>query len=91
MSYSEKEIYENKIHDCVRKILVVCAEHKIPVFMTFAVADDGEKTIYKNEMLSAKALDQDLSNDQIAKHALVTDGFDVVPEVKDPVYIEDEK
>lgn len=59
--------------------------------MTFAVADDGEKTIYKNEMLSAKALDQDLSNDQIVKHALVTDGFDVVPEVKDPVYIEDEK
>ena len=54
-------------------------------------ADDGEKTIYKNEMLSAKALDQDLSNDQIVKHALVTDGFDVVPEVKDPVYIEDEK
>lgn len=42
-------------------------------------------------MLSAKALDQDLSNDQIVKHALVTDGFDVVPEVKDPVYIEDEK
>lgn len=78
--FNATQIYENKVEDLARQILVICNEAKIPVFMAFAVKDDENGTLYANEMLTANALGiEDMKDDQIYKHGNVASGFETVP------------
>ena len=36
-TFYKKDIYESKIKDYVKKIMLMCDEYEIPMFMTFAV------------------------------------------------------
>ena len=79
LAFSKEDIYNESIKKLVGQILIECDHNKIPVFMTFAVKDGRNGTVYKTEMLSAAAEEVTLKDDRIAKHALVMNGFDVVP------------
>lgn len=89
MAYSKQDAYNSEIKEYVKEILLKCSKHHIPVFMTFAVADNEKGTTYINEMLSAAGEGRILHNDQIVKHALVSGGFEVVPKKEAPVFEED--
>ena len=86
--YSKNELYENRIKDYVKRILILCEEYQIPVFMTFALENTDTETVYETEMLSAAFEGKQLTDDKIAKHALVMNGFEVVPENMSPRYID---
>ena len=77
------EIFNESTKPHVKEILLLCDQYHIPAFMTFAVANgEGAKdggTDYITEMLSSAAEDVSLVNDNIVRHALVVDGFDVAP------------
>lgn len=87
--YSASEEYKSEIHDLVVKVLLLCDQYKIPVFMTFAVENGLSGTRYMNEMLSPEMEGRVLTDDQIAKHALVMNGFEVVPSITEPDFEEE--
>ena len=87
--YNRKDLYDKYVKEYVRKILLVCDSYHIPMFMTFAVANDKDGTTYVNEMLSAAAEGEVLKDDKLVKHALVTDGFTVVPKITIPSFEEE--
>lgn len=86
MGYSKKKEYDREIKELVKTLLLRCDKHKIPIFISLAVEDDGRDTKYVTEMLSAANLGVSLKKDNLVKFALVTSGFDVVPERKAPIY-----
>lgn len=85
MAYSKMNEYDNEIKELVKKLLIQCDKHSIPVFLTMAVGDSSTGTSYITEMLSPAALGVKLKDDKIAKHALVVDGFEVVPYKSGPL------
>ena len=88
--YNKEKEYDTRIKEYVKTILLICEQEKIPVFMSFAVANENNETTYVNEMVSAGFENVVLYDDHIARHALVVNGFDVTPRVIRPV-IEEER
>ena len=70
-----KDALTNKIEE----LLEICQLNGVPMFVTVALSDDGEKTEYYNQMFSAAAHDIHLTDDQIAGHILISNGFKAVP------------
>ena len=77
--FDKSRTYEKKLKELVKKILLICNAEQIPVILSFAVADDGNTTTYISEMLSAAAIGSSLTEDKIARHAAVINGFKVIP------------
>ena len=75
-NYSKKAIYNSKIKPLVKKIQLACDEYKLPMFMTFAVENTPNNTVYVNEMHSAAACETVLTNDRLVKHALILNDFE---------------
>ena len=88
-TYSKKAIYNSKIKPLVKKIQLACDEYKLPMFMTFAVENTPNHTVYVNEMHSAAACETVLTNDRLVKHALILNDFEVVPAIHKPLYEEE--
>lgn len=86
--YYKKDVYEQEIKDVVKKLLLLCDQHHMPVFLTIPVANTDTGTEYVTEMQSALSAGANLKNDMLVKHALVVNGFEVVPMVQRPVYEE---
>lgn len=78
MNVDLKKEYAAEIAPLVLELKKKCYEHNIPMFFCAAVADNGKTTEYKNEMLSAEIVRQNLSDDRIAKMVNVVLGYDVV-------------
>lgn len=89
MDFNRREDYEKHVKDLVRQVLLACDYYKIPVFMSFAVENGRDGTAYVNEMLSAAAEGVTLRDDKLVKHALVMDGFSVVPKITIPSFEEE--
>ena len=87
--FNKKSEYDNEIKKKKKKVLLLCEKAKIPVFMTFAVTNEKGETTYINEMLSAGFEGVVLYDDQIAKHALVYNGFEVVPKRLQPTIVDE--
>lgn len=83
--YDCREAYEAEIKEKVKNIMLACDKYKIPMFITFAVANSHETTDYISEILSPTVQGRDLKKDLIAKHALVMSGFEVRPSVQFPM------
>lgn len=79
MKFNKTNSYEQEIKSYVKKILLLCERERIPAFFTFAIKNEGKDTDYITEMISATSVDVSLKNDKIARHALITAGFDAVP------------
>lgn len=75
MTLEEKKEITQKIDE----LLELCQYRNVPMFVSVAVEDDGKTTTYHNRMHSAKAHNINLTDDQIAKHMLIANGFAAVP------------
>lgn len=82
--FSKKSVFESKIRELSREILMHCSQHQIPVFMSFAVENDDEKTTYVNELLSPAFLGVELTDNKFPNHALVMDGWRTIPPFQRP-------
>lgn len=69
------KIAEKKLNE----LFLHCQAYNIPMFGTIAVSDTGETTYYINSAFSAAGHLINLKDDQIRKHMLVANGFEVVP------------
>ena len=70
---------KNEIIKKIDELLELCQYRNAPMFVTVAMDDDGNATTYHNRMYSAKAHNIKLSDDHIAKHMLIANGFAAVP------------
>ena len=85
MLYMEKEKfdyskeYDEKIKPLIFKLRKQCYHAGIPMFVTCAVADDGNKTTYKSEMLSPRVTQKEVSQNYIADMVNILNGFTTIP------------
>ena len=70
--------YTQEIEPLVNQIIEKCNDLKIPMFMTFALADNGKDTTYKNRMIDAPYLDVKLSKNNIVDHMNIVNGFTTI-------------
>lgn len=77
--YDKTAVYHSKIQELATKLRQLCYENKIPMFLTFAVKDDGKETAYESEMVSAGVLELKLAQNKVAGMANVLNGFSTVP------------
>ena len=74
-AYDRREQFEKIILPSVQEIMSLCSSMGIPAFMTFAVANSDEGTIYERRIVHAIAK-QDLKDDALAALLLKLNGFD---------------
>lgn len=63
----------------IEELLDICQLNGIPMFVCIVTDNSEEGTKYYNQLYSAKAHAIDLTDDQIAKHILIANGFKAVP------------
>ena len=74
----EKHI-KKELENKVKNLLDFCYIHRIPIFISAAVEDDGTETKYYNQMFGARSHDIKLVDDKIEKMMLIAAGFEPVP------------
>ena len=62
-----------------REALELCQIYKVPMFATFVTENDELGTKYKNIVYNGASHLVNLQDDNIRKHMLVSNGFEVVP------------
>lgn len=77
--FDKTDIYENEVLPIVEHLRMVCSKNEIPMFLTIAVKNDDNGTVYKNEMISAVSAGIHLKNEHLVNHVNVMNGFDTVP------------
>ena len=80
--FDKKEIYEDFVEEKILELVRLCNQHKLPFFMTVAVANDDNHTEYKSNMYASATNDIMLSEDHFPKHVNVLNGFETVPKRK---------
>lgn len=70
--------YSAEIAPLVQELKEKCYALGMPMFFCAAVAENENETSYRNEMLSAEIVRQNLKDDRIAKMVNVVMGYDVV-------------
>lgn len=89
--YDKEQVYKQRLKKLVTDLKLICISEKIPMFITFAVADDGNKTKYIHDMVLSAA-GRELSENRIAKILLYLNRFPVsMPDyiLKDIAELED--
>ena len=79
MSYTKEDFYKSTLEKAIGDIQARCFNEGIPCFMTFAIADDDNKTTYRTEVVSPAAAGRELSDDHIYRHMSILSGFSTVP------------
>ncbi len=72
--YNKEQTYKQRLKKLVTDLKLICISEKIPMFVTFAVADDGSSTKYIHDMVLSAA-ERDLSENRIAKILLYLNRF----------------
>ena len=75
---SSKEV-QNVITKKMNELLELCQIYKLPMFVSVAIENNSENTVYKNCMFGGRVHEIILSDDQIQNHILVANGFKAVP------------
>ncbi|MST67431.1 hypothetical protein FYJ57_12060 [Lachnospiraceae bacterium BSM-380-WT-5A] len=76
--FDKSKEFETKAEPLLQELLKVCKFYEIPLFITVCPKSEPEKTWYYNDHVSTVINHQKLFDDQIKKHILVADGFDVI-------------
>lgn len=85
--YNKRDVFNQHIKKKMDEFAKECSLRGVPMFVTCAIEDTEDKTIYESDMVSAITNDITLNEDKIVKMANVLNGFDVVERDKTP-YIE---
>ena len=70
---------QKELSGLMDKLLEFCQMNKVPMFCSVAVKNNEEVTEYMNTTYGSKSHIINLTDDQIRKHILVSNGFDAVP------------
>lgn len=73
--YEADKEQKKEIEEKIKELLELCQINRIPMFLSVALQNDKNGTKYKNIMYSAKVHDIRLTDDQIEKHILISNGF----------------
>jgi len=76
-SLSDDELAE--LESLCVQLLEFCHIHELPMFFTAAVKGNNDVTEYKRITYGPDSHNINLKDNQIRKHILVADGFEVVP------------
>lgn len=79
MSLAISEVSIKAAKEKIEELLDICQLNGIPMFVCIVTDNNEEGTKYYNQLYSAKAHAIDLTDDQIAKHILIANGFKAVP------------
>lgn len=82
--YDKKAEAEELFKEYISKFSTACHENGIPFLCVAAVADDGEKTVWKADGLTPGALGVKISEDRIRKAIAVLGGFEDLVGMKEP-------
>lgn len=88
--YNKTKKYEDDILPLMKRILIYCNEYNIPMFATFAVSDDGKKTTYNTEVVTAASLGLTISEDHLVKHASILSGWDTIPVAQPSEFLDED-
>lgn len=77
--YQINEDVEKKLNAALDEVLSICQVNNFPVFISAAVANDKDRTEYKNLIYSSTAHFINLKDDKIRKYMLIANGFEAVP------------
>lgn len=77
--FDKSKEFEIKAEPLLQELLKVCKFYEIPLFITACPKSECAKTWYRNYHVSTTINHQILQDDQIRKHLLVANGFDVIP------------
>lgn len=67
-----------KVEAALLKLKETCQMLNVPMFATVAVENNDEKTIYNSIVNGAGSHDMKLTNDQIRKHILIANQFEII-------------
>lgn len=77
--FDKRTEFETKAEPLLQELVKVCKFYEIPLFITACPESECAKTWYRNYHVSTTINHQILQDDQIRKHILVANGFDVIP------------
>ena len=80
--FNKTDIYENEIEKKIYELLRLCNKEQLPVFVSVAVKNDEEGTLYKNEMFASATNNIFLKDDFFPNFVNVTNGFRTIPPAK---------
>lgn len=79
MSFAISEVATKAAKEKIEELLDICQLNGIPMFVCIVTDNSEEGTKYYNQLYSAKAHAIALTDDQIARHILIANGFKPVP------------
>lgn len=82
-NYNRQPDYDSKIKPVLTELMLLCSELSIPAFISLAVQNDMDKTIYVNDMISAPNLGITLKENKFFDYVNILNGFITVPEQRD--------
>lgn len=77
--YDKTDVFKTEIQQKLDELMILCSQHQIPMFVTFAVKNTVNDTEYYNDQISCANADVTLTNNLIPKLVDVMNGFDVIP------------
>lgn len=77
--YRTEKYVEEELDKALNKVMYICQMHKIPLFISAAIENTDDETVYKNAVYSATSNYINLADDKIRKYMLVTNGYEPVP------------
>lgn len=76
-NFDKRSIYDNSIEPIINELKQVCVANDIPFCVSFAVANNEKKTVYKNDGYLASSIGMKLTDDRFKKILLVCCNADV--------------
>ena len=77
-SFDKSNVFVEKLCPIIAQLDKICAEEKIPYFLTIATANNADGTHYENSARSPAPMGVELSDDIIINHVKVSAGFEVI-------------
>lgn len=81
MEYNKNKEYHEEIEPLVNELTLKCRIANMPCFISVAVENTKENTSYINDAVTPHSVNVKLTNDKIADHMNVLNGFRTVPSV----------
>ena len=80
--FDKEGIYGVEIEKKIFELLRLCNKEQLPIFISVAVKNDEEGTLYKNEMFASATNNIFLKDDFFPNFVNVTNGFRTIPPAK---------
>lgn len=87
VNYKLKDSDWKKVESALLKLKETCHMLSIPMFATVAVENNDEGTVYNSIVNGAGSHGIKLANDQIRKHVLIANQFEIIKDDADEVSI----